>query len=460
MKIISATTSCLKQFLRALPIILVGTGTAWALSDAANTVINDPCAFTALMGTESGGQTNIVNPNGTAAGISQVTLSTMGGLGAVNCTSNGCPVGNDAFGMSGVANRDKYGTINSSFFGDLGINNWNDYLSGPNALAAQQKVAQTYFSSTLGALDRSGTVQQYAGNSNNALGINMNSAAMMQCANAGVGICPYILSNGASGSRGNLTDAQVAQATAAIRKSAANYNPSGNCTPLGATAGQGNPNQAPQQNVGEGGGLYCDPQILSAIQSLGAQEVDARMALAMDPRTGFTTLNGQGVLGALGLSNVNIGGAGSSGTSGTSSTSFFSMSCIDKILNSGVGGLNNIFNPPSWSQIQDMLLKAAQNFICSQAQQLFQQFTQPLNQALYKSTSLDGFAPGMGSMLGQLGLPSSLGLGGRVAIIPGPSGALVPLEDRFNLMMGNSSSNSFTGSGGSGPTLPSRLLGQ
>lgn len=380
-----------------------------ALAVTVDELLADGCALTALMGTESGGATNIVNPHGTAAGRTQITLSTMVGLGAATCTtgrSGQCPVGSDAYGMGGIANRDRYATINPSFFQGLQVNSWQDVFTGPDALAAQQRMERAYFSSSLEGIRRAGLIDRFAGNSNNALGINMNNAAMLQCANAGVANCRSMLENGTS------IAGPASEIRAAIARSSSRYNPSaGNCESGTLDNGNRDPSLAPDVNGPGTDGLYCDPEVLRIIQEQGAQEVDRRVSLAADANTGFSLLGGESVLEAAGL-GTGSGGTGSSPTGsgsaprtmiGSGSGSFRSLSCLDNLLG---GGLSVIFRPPNFGAI----LSAIENAVCQQLNSLVSQATRPLQQAVYRNANLDSFLPGYG--LGGLGGGVNVGTGG------------------------------------------------
>ena len=416
-----STASRLRSALMGGALTFISGG---ALAVTVDEMLADGCALTALMGTESGGATNIVNAHGTAAGRTQITLNTMVGLGAATCTSGRsgeCPVGSDAFGMGGITNRDKYATINPGFFQGLQVNNWQDVFTGPDALAAQQRMEKAYFSSSLESIRRAGLVDKYAGNSNNALGINMNNAAMLQCANAGVANCRSMLENGTS-IRGPASEIK-----AAIQRSSSRYNPSaGGCETGTLDNGNRDPSLAPDVNGAGTEGLYCDPEVLRIIQEQGAQEVDRRVSLAADNSTGYSLLGGESVLEAAGLGGGGGGGAAGGGNPGSvgyaprtvigsGSGSFRSLSCLDNLMG---GGLNVMFRPPNFGAI----LSAIENAVCQQLNQLVSQATRPLQQSLYRNANLDSFLPGYG--LGGLGGGVNIGQGGQGGINVGYTNTL------------------------------------
>lgn len=409
----------------------------------------------AVIQRESTNNYSAASPTTSALGGGQILFGTAVGAGIVGGRSSG------GTGLSGWNNAQ----WNTPFAQKWGISSTQDFLN--NHLAQQDAIRSVAAMNYRGLGDTSNLL----GVTKN--GVTMNQATLMECAyTLGGGGCRAYLTNTGLGDK----SAEYFQNQAAANRldqrmsSAASLDVSditgqamtpGGGTAVSPTTGQLLPGVTPAI-----AGLYCDPQILSAIQTLGAQEVDRRMALALDGRTGFSTLNGNGVLAAAGLGSGTFGAPGSPGSVGGGGTSFFSMSCLDRLMNSGVGGLANIFNPPSWGEIQRLLLTAASNFVCSKANQLFQTVTQPLSQALYRSVSVDGFSPGMGQVLNQLGLPSSMSIGGRVGIVPGPDGPMVPLEDRFNLMMGQGGNSYSVGSGGSSlfggdslTNMPTRLFG-
>ena len=413
--------------------------TCGALAATADQLLNDGCALNAVLGVESsGGRTDVVNPRSTAMGRQQITLNTMVAIGAANCTTSRpgpCPVREDAFGVAGVANRDQYATINQEFFRGLQVNSWQDVLTGPDALAAQQRMERAYFSSNVAAAERAG-LMQYAGNSNNALGIPMNNGAMLQCLQAGVGNCRSMLENGTAMS------GSAAEIRHSIDKAGRTYNPTGDCPASNLDDGVRDPNRAVESNVTDA--LYCNPEVLKLIQEQGAQEVDRRVSLAADSRTGYTLIGGDGVFDA-----AFDGGAGGSSDAarylkktsiGGDQGSFRGLSCLKDLLNSG-GSI--MFSPPNLMG----LLQALENAACAQLRQLVSNATRPLNQSLYRNASLDGFFPGAG--LGSMGLGGIGGMGGvRVGAGPGYSGFNAGTT---NGMFGESSSNfrmNLDGSGG------------
>ena len=166
---------------------------------------------------------------------------------------------------------------------------------------------------------------------------------------------------------------------------------------------------------------YCSQTVQQMLTNNAYQQIDARTAIASSGQTGYTLLNGQGVLNAAGL-----GGSGSGGLFGNSvsvggggTNSFTGLSCIDRLFNSG--GLNVIFNPPNLSQIINMLEQA----ICNKAQQMFSSLMQPVSQMLSQATGSlgggqmlggGGFFPGISlSSLGG-GINTSTGSGFSIGI--------------------------------------------
>jgi hypothetical protein len=403
--------------------------TGGALASAADQLLNDGCALSAVLGVESsGGRTDVVNPRSTAMGRQQITLNTMVAIGAANCTTGrpgACPVREDAFGVSGVANRDQYATVNREFFQGLQVNSWQDVLTGPDALAAQQRMERAYFSSNVAAAERAG-LMRYAGNSNNALGIPMNNGAMLQCLQAGVGNCRSMMENGTamSGSASEIRHS--------IDRAGRTYSPTGDCPASNLDDGVRDPNRAVESNVTDA--LYCNPEVLRLIQEQGGQEVDRRVSLAADSRTGYTLIGGDGVMDAA----FDGGSSASSDATrllrrtsiGSDTGSFRGLSCLRDLLNSG-GSI--MFSPPNLLG----LLQALENAACAQLRQLVSNATRPLNQSLYRNASLDGFFPGSG--LGSMGLGGIGGMGGvRVGAGPGYSGFNV---GSTNGILGEGSSN-------------------
>ena len=391
-----------------------------------------------LVRSESGGRYGVAN-NGLSSSLGggQILFGTARGAGLVGGTIT---AGTGINAWQGAQ-------WNTPWAQQWGITNTQQYLAN---IPAQQDAIGRVAAMNYRSL----------GNTSNLIGRNvngvvMNDATLMECAYVlgGGGCRSYVMDPTgpfAAQARSNHIDRRMA--------GAANLDVSG----ITGRPGQAGGGTAVNPQTGQAqtpmtptiAGLYCDPTILQNIQTLGAQEVDRRMALAMDPRTGYSTLNGGGVLAAMGIGSAGgAGGAGGLGGPMGSQGGFMGMSCIDRILNSSLNGIGNIFQLPSWSQIQSMLTSAATNFVCSQANRMFAQVTQPLNQALYRNLNVDGFLPGAGQYLSMAGLPSNVSLGGSLAITQGPSGGFVPLSERLRIngQMGTGATTGFS--------APSKLFG-
>jgi hypothetical protein len=168
---------------------------------------------------------------------------------------------------------------------------------------------------------------------------------------------------------------------------------------------------------------YCSQQVQALLATNASQQIDARTAIAGSGQTGYTLMNGQGVMNAAGLSSLfgNTGSSSSSSSSGsitgTMTGGYMKMSCIDRLFN---GGPSLIFNPPNLSSILNML----QNLVCAEANQMFSQLMQPISQALGQASAMGGssmlggggFFPGLSLASLGGGINSGVNNGGGISI--------------------------------------------
>lgn len=150
--------------------------------------------------------------------------------------------------------------------------------------------------------------------------------------------------------------------------------------------------------------LYCASNVASLLGQGATQYVNQEQAMAVNPQTGFTLLNGSGIGQAAGASSGITSGGGSNG-SGT----FGAYSCLSNLLG---GNMNILFEPPSLSSIFQQL----ENQVCSAAQNMVSQAIQPMDSSFYNSVNLGGFFPGMSLPSLGGGVTTSTSQGGNTGI--------------------------------------------
>ena len=289
------------------------------------------------------------------------------------------------------------GYINSSgaWTGLNGINSAAQFVASP----AAQTAAFDSYSSTVWSRDQSIGLTNYVGQSVNGQTLNQSAilggsyllgpGGMQTYINTGeVYTTPngYPCSPGASGCSANphlTSQAQQYISNASQMDSSAvtssNMQVSAS-SPVGGVSG------------GSGGttasSLYCASNVASLLGQGATQYVNQEMAMATNPQTGFTLLNGSGIGQAAGASSGVTSGGGLGGLSGLGGGTFGAYSCLSNLLG---GNMNILFEPPNLSAILQQLL----NQVCSAAQNMVAQAVQPLDASLYKSVNLGGFFPGM-----------------------------------------------------------------
>jgi hypothetical protein len=324
-----------------------------------------------IIAVESSGQVGTVQAGTTAAGLTQINAATMVNDGfatfkpGINPQGNLCSQG--CCGSAGNLDTCLTYTLPAQY----GVTDAASYLANADA---QLYTGSTDLQGRINFLNQSGLANSLGTTVN---GVQITQSSLLECANLGVGNCQTFINTGVDPTGGQMVKAM----------NIANNATGDNFALSPAGAAQGNSLTSITDSAS---GLYCDPAVLSMIQTQGAQVVNARLALATDYRTGYSMLGGEGVLSAAGL-----GPSPSTTFIGGPTGSFRQMSCIDRLLSAG--SLDILFNPPSLAQLLNMLM----NIACQKAAQLMASVTQPLKQSLYQNANLNGFMPGWG--LGSLG---------------------------------------------------------
>jgi hypothetical protein len=314
------------------------------------------------------------------------------------------------------------------FLKDIGYENadgsWNAQKSGAASLSDYLQCSSCQVTGEMQGLgndwkylNANGAVSNYLGKVGPD-GITYNQSALLECAQQmGAGGCNTYLQTGVNNSGNPHLVADIAAASATDSSAITGGNLQVNNSSL-ASGGTVSAGTAAAQMA-----TYCSQQVQQMLAQNGKQMIDAKRAIAMSGQTGYTLMNGQGVLDAAGLGG-SAGGSGGAGTGlfgnalnigGNGQSSFMHMSCIDRMLN---GGLNMIFTPPNLSSILAMLEQA----VCQKATQMFSQLMQPVTQSLSQVTSMGGKSFGGGGFFPGLSLAS---LGGGINTNAGGGGMSV-----------------------------------
>jgi hypothetical protein len=352
--------------------------------------------YSNLVSQESSGNMSAVNKVSTAAGSTQMTEGALQSAGLIKSTGG---ITSANYNGGGWGNA----TVAPNQFG---VTNEASYLASP---AAQQYYTTQYLSTLYNTGQNMGLTSQI-GKTIPGTNDQLTASGLLACEYVGGdGGCNKLLTTGTTGN--SAIDAEILkrtdQANATDSSAVTNAAASGTSSGAGSTGGStGSSGSVAAGVTSAGPGIYCNPSIATMQISNGAAAVNDWVALAGQPSTGYTTLNGGGVLSAAGL------GSGSSSLFGGSS--FGQLSCLQRLLNSG---LNIVFAPPSL----DSLLNALEQAVCNEVNSLFQQVTQPITSAMYNATSGlsgggglsnigGGFLPGFN--LGSMGGGLNVGTGG------------------------------------------------
>lgn len=323
---------------------------------------------------ESGGVTTATNPNSTSTGMYQDTQAALAQAGIL--TINSQPTAAQ-FGVNG--NWDNV-TFQPNQYG---ITSRQDLL---NASPQVQTAIENQYLSSVYQQDQAQGLTNYLGQTVN--GQQINQSALLGCSEyLGTSGCNTYLQ---TGSAGNLT--------AGAEQLISQYSQADSSAITGAPTtqvAQSQPGLAPGQEDYAGAGMYCNPAASQVLNTASQQSVANAVAIAENPQTGYSLINGSGILAP-------------------QSGGYQQYSCLNNLFNNG---LNVIFQVPNLSQILGELENAA----CTEVESVVQQALAPLNQNFYQSTNIDGFSlGGAGVSVGQSGTP------GLTTNLGTPGGGLAP----------------------------------
>ncbi|MGY8607561.1 hypothetical protein ACTVH1_18115 [Gluconobacter cerinus] len=179
---------------------------------------------------------------------------------------------------------------------------------------------------------------------------------------------------------------------------------------------------------------YCAPEVNQLMQEMGRQNINAATLMASNSGTGYSLMNGDGVIKA-----SSSGGTPSYGinSDGLLSNVFGNVSCLKNMM-SGLG-LNAVFTPPNVSNLANTLEQQSCSALTSEVSTMIQPVSNTvgtINSAISGYGNM-GFFPGM-SVASLTGMNLNLGTGGG-----GVSGTVAGVGSsgyNFSSLMNNDSS--------------------
>lgn len=384
---------------------------------------------TALIPLEGGGAGfQAQNPNTNALGAFQLTPVALQDIGWQDSSGNWTPAAKAA-----------------------GVSSTSDFLNNPQAQVAADNAYNQNNLNYLGS-----TYTQRMGTTDIGSGATLTQGNMAYCAEA----------LGASGCQQYLSTGQVPQQDLAENPQWANGGFQQNMAQMGNTSlgDTSNVNVSTISTVNSDGtvtstttvnGVFCDPAILQAALQGGQNMANNWTTLAESPGTGYSMLGGQSVLQAAGLLSPSSPGYVAQNPAFANSlapgqslpfggANFAMASCLNSLMGSG---LNLIFSPMGLQEILNAILAAA----CGMAMELFTTVTEPINQTVYNSFSLNGILPPQMNM-------GSVVSGGGMFLSPGAASGTGNLININGGQYGNYALNPSTGwyqQGGSTQQTPS-----
>lgn len=303
---------------------------------------------------------------------------------------------------------------NGTWTGKDGLNSMSDFLA---CSTCQDNAALNYSKATWAELNNRGIVDDFLGTQTSG-GVTLNEGALLECAHImGGSACSDYLRNGCSsatcqkylaanpGFEKNLARASEGDVSAITGKNGLTVDNSSM-----AAGGTVSNNSALAQIAS-----YCAKEVQALLNTAGEQAVNNHVTIAGNSETGYTLMNGQGLLDdALknggGIGNLTPGATSDSDVSsllgGTlSNAGYRTASCLDNLLNSitSVGGVFSNINLGN-------ILTQLQNQACSKAQSQFSSIVQPIQSEISNlngnlQVGGGGFLPSM--QIGTIGLSNS-----------------------------------------------------
>jgi hypothetical protein len=323
-----------------------------------------------------------------------------------------------AFEAVGLVSNDTGNWSSETFAPNpYGITNLSQLEANP---AAQTYYAEQYTAQTYQA--QSSYASTYLGQTVN--GQVINQSALLTCGYLlGAGGCHQYLENGGEVIDNGVINQTLTNNANARIANGSQFDSTNETNGFTAVAaGPGNVNIGAGQANAAFAAVYCDPAIAKAQYNDGLAAVTQATVLADNSTTGYTFVDGNGVLQDSGL---NGGTAAQSLLTGPNS--FELTSCVDRLLSNP---FNVIFQPPNLGA----LLSQLENVACNKAQSLFASVTQPITSALQDTSGYGGFYPGLGigSLTGTVSSSASVGSGNGINIGVGGSSVNTSLSQIYN----------------------------
>ena len=327
--------------------------------------------------------------------------------------TNGKALG--AYQFNTIALKDIGYKVNGQWTASSGVTSDQEFL---NCQACQVKAENVYLNKEWSYENSSGMVSKYLGTTGSN-GITYNQSALLECGyQMGTTGCSDYLANGNSCT--NTYCQSVLAQNPHFVNDIAKASESDSSAITGGNLSVDNSSLAKGGTISNGTATaamdsYCAAEVNKMLQQAGSSAVDNATTLAANSGTGFTLMNGKGILDD---SLANGGGIGNLGGSSDDSSisdmlggsltgaGYEAASCLDNMLGeltSFSGGFSN-FSLSS-------LLQQAASMVCSRVQSQFSELLQPAYN-LVSDVDSDSYIGGGGYLPGmQIGYVN-MGTGG------------------------------------------------
>ena len=287
-----------------------------------------------------------------------------------------------------------YMTSDGGWTGKNGASSQDAYLS---CNSCQTDSAESYDRQVWSQLSSNGT-SNLVGTTKN--GVTMNESSILECGYVlGAGNChEYLTSNGNYSSQlqqalnGNPTiDNIMAKASAADTSAITGKNTAVDNSAMANGSGTISGGSAAAQMM-----TYCAKEVQQLMAQAGQQEVNRRTALANSGGTGYTLMDGNGILDDAGPNGTGRGGILS--PNALKQYGYEARTCLQNALDS-ITGIGSFFEKPDLSSLISQVINQA----CSQVTSQLQSFASPLYNKIGELNS-DAYIGGGGWFPGmQLG---------------------------------------------------------
>lgn len=300
---------------------------------------------------------------------------------------------------------------NGQWTGKNGLTSMDSFLS---CSTCQDKAALEYGKSSWNTLNSNQTVNNYLGKTTSS-GVVLNESALLECAH-------YF---GPTGCKTYLDGCNTTSCQAALAKNPHIENNMAKASEGDSSAITGGTNLVVDNSALAAGGKmsssvalgqiasYCAKEVQALLNTAGEQAINNQVTLAGNSETGYTLMNGQGLLDDALKNGGGIGNLGGNDDNNVSSllggtlsnAGYRTASCLDNMMNS-ITSIGGVFSNIDLNSVLSQL----QNQACSKMQNQFSSIVQPIQSEISNlngnlQVGGGGFLPGM--QIGSVGLSNS-----------------------------------------------------